>query len=551
MKRILLSLVLLCGMVSPSWAGTYGQFITFDMTSTYASAKIYHYSAGTTTLQNCWSDRAKTTTVAQPLVADSNGVATAFCDGIYKFRVDSSADVTLYTWDNVNVVDLPLTGEGANLASAAAVTFGTDGDYFHITGTTTITSFSGTQPSVILIFDGALTVTHSANIVLRNAVNKVTVANDILGFVNDGSGVWREIFRTGGGGTGILTTKGDVLSYSTEEVRVGVGADGTLLSAQASATPGVAYKTPTAGTGMTAITNAAGTITFDASDDVSLIGNCSFTATVATKALTIALKDKSGANPSATSPCLVGFRSATLTTGTYVVRSVTAALSVVLSSGSTLGFTAAQADKIYWGFLDNAGTVELFVTRKNSNADEATTQSTSAEGGAGAADSATVLYSTTARSNIAIHYGGYVAITTGAVAGEWDNAPTTLSNRVSSTSLPGTLTAGTAYTLNPYAASTSSGDQAHGLNGRPDFFACKLINLTSDANWDAGDEVDRSNVDNNGANTGWNIGSVSATTYRVSTATSLPYVIDKDGGGTLTVITAASWKLTCTPYKIN
>ena len=239
MKRILLSLVLLCGMVSPVWAGTYGQFITFDMTSTYASAKIYHYAAGTTTLQNCWSDRAKTTTVAQPLVADSNGVATAFCDGIYKFRVDSSADVTLYTWDNVNVVDLPLTGEGANLASAAAVTFGTDGDYFHITGTTTITSFSGTQPSVILIFDGALTLTHSANIVLRNAVNRVTVANDVFGFVNEGSGVWREIFRTGGGGTGILTTKGDVLSYSTEEVRVGVGSNGKFLTADSTATPGV------------------------------------------------------------------------------------------------------------------------------------------------------------------------------------------------------------------------------------------------------------------------------------------------------------------------
>lgn len=551
MKRILLSLVLLCGMVSPSWAGTYGQHIEFNLTDTYGAVKIYHYAAGTTTLQNCWSDRSKTTTVAQPLVADSNGIATAFCDGIYKFRVDSSADVTLYTWDNVNVVDQPLTGEGANLASASAVTFGTDGDYFHITGTTNIDSFSGTQPSVILIFDGALTINHSANIVLRNAVNKVTVANDILGFVNEGSGVWREIFRTGGGGTGILTTKGDQLGYSTEEARVAVGTDGQVWSAQASATTGNAWKTPTAGTGMTTITNAAGTITFDASDDVSLIGNCSFTATVATKALTIALKDKSGANPSATSPCLIGFRSATLTTGTYVVRSVTAALSVVLSSGSTLGFTAAQADKIYWGFLDNAGTVELFVTRKNGNADDSTTQSTTAEGGAGAADSATVLYSTSARSNIAIRYGGYVSITTGGVAGEWDNAPTTLSNSVTSASLPGTVKAGTAYTLNPYAISTSSGAQAHGLAGRPDFFVCKLVNLTSDANWDAGDEVDRTDVDNNGGNTGWNIGSISATTYQVSTASSLPYVIDKDGGGTLTAITAASWKLTCTPYRIN
>lgn len=241
MKRLLLSLLLVCGLVSPSFAGTYGQFITFNLTDTYPSAKIYHYASGTTTLQNCWSDRSKSTTVAQPLVADANGIATAFCDGIYKFKVDTSADVTLYTWDTVNVVDQPLTGEGANLASAAAVTFGTDGDYFHITGTTTITSFSGTQPSVILIFDGALTLTHSANIVLRNAVNKVTVANDVMGFVNEGSGVWREIFRTGGGGTGLLTTKGDILSYSTEEIRVAVGSNGKILTADSTTTSGLDF----------------------------------------------------------------------------------------------------------------------------------------------------------------------------------------------------------------------------------------------------------------------------------------------------------------------
>ena len=240
-KRSFLLGLLLLLLPLTAQAGTYGQWITFDLGSTYAGAKISHYAAGTTTLQNCWSDRSKSTTVAQPLVADSNGTAGAFCDGIYKFAITTSADVTIYTWDNVNVVDLPLTGEGANLASASVVTFGTDGSYFHITGTTTITSFSGTQPSVILIFDGALTLTHSANIVLRNAVNRVTVANDVFGFVNEGSGVWREIFRTGGGGTGILTTKGDVLSYSTEEVRVGVGANNTLLTADSTATPGVKW----------------------------------------------------------------------------------------------------------------------------------------------------------------------------------------------------------------------------------------------------------------------------------------------------------------------
>ncbi len=44
-------------------------------------------------------------------------------------------------------------------------------------------------------------------------------------------------------GNGVLTTKGDIVSYSTLAVRVAVGANDTVLFADSTATPGVAYKT--------------------------------------------------------------------------------------------------------------------------------------------------------------------------------------------------------------------------------------------------------------------------------------------------------------------
>jgi hypothetical protein len=119
-------------------------------------------------------------------------------------------------------------------------------------------------------------------------------------------------------------------------------------------------------------------------------------------------------------------------TGTYVVRSVTAALSVVVSSGSTLGTLSATAARVYFGFIDNAGTVELCVwnpvtTTGLAGFSESALQSTTAEGGAGAADSAGVLYSTTARSSLAFRIGGYLECTE-TTAGTWAQAPTILQN---------------------------------------------------------------------------------------------------------------------------
>ena len=152
--------------------------------------------------------------------------------------------------------------------------------------------------------------------------------------------------------------------------------------------------------------------------------NLGIVASVSSKALTVALKGEDGNDPSASNKVGIDFRHPTIATGTPLFRTASGALSVVLSSGSTLGFTAAEAGRLYVWAIDNAGTVVLGLSRTADIFPESNVVSTTAEGGAGASDSETVMYSTAAQTDKACRCIGYIEITTGAVAGEWDNAPT-------------------------------------------------------------------------------------------------------------------------------
>lgn len=128
--------------------------------------------------------------------------------------------------------------------------------------------------------------------------------------------------------------------------------------------------------------------------------NYSITCSVGASALTIALKTAAGSDPSAGDPVKISFRNATAATGDSTQVSATAATSLVISSGSTLGHSSGVNEYIYVYALNNSGTIELAAS--TTLFDEGSVASTTAEGGAGAADSRTVLYSTTARSSKAI-----------------------------------------------------------------------------------------------------------------------------------------------------
>jgi hypothetical protein len=138
-------------------------------------------------------------------------------------------------------------------------------------------------------------------------------------------------------------------------------------------------------------------------------------ATVGASALTISA-----------SALALEFRSATLTSGGVSFVQGTPA-NLVISSGSTLGTVNAVQSRIVVLALNNAGTIELAAVNISGGNDLSETGliSTTAEGGAGAADSATVAYSTASRTNLAYRVIGYIE-STQATAGTWATAPSTI-----------------------------------------------------------------------------------------------------------------------------
>lgn len=185
--------------------------------------------------------------------------------------------------------------------------------------------------------------------------------------------------------------------------------------------PGSASYTCAAGDLILAIGEAAGVVRLMIwkADGTAVIASDSqlqpISASVGSSALTISA-----------SALALDFRSATLGSGT--VTSVTGTPSnLVISSGSTLGTISGQQSRIAVLAINNAGTIELAAVNVAGGVDLSETGliSTTAEGGAGAADSASTVYSTTARTNVAYRVIGYVE-STQATAGTWATAPSTI-----------------------------------------------------------------------------------------------------------------------------
>ena len=221
-------------------------------------------------------------------------------------------------------------------------------------------------------------------------------------------------------------------NLGTPSTLVGTNISGTAASltsgitnalASATTTVNVSSATaPSTGQVLTATDSTHATWAAPASSPSSFlkIDNLSFVTSVASNALTITIKDAAGNTPSS-STTAIAFRSATNTSGAFVTRTITSALSMTISSGSTLGHANATAKNIWLYAIDNAGTVELAVS--SNQFDESFLYSTTAEGGAGGADSESALYSTTARTGVAIRLIGRM-LSSQTTAGTWAAVPT-------------------------------------------------------------------------------------------------------------------------------
>lgn len=153
------------------------------------------------------------------------------------------------------------------------------------------------------------------------------------------------------------------------------------------------------------LTLSAGTLTATASVQILPIS-----ASVAANALTITA-----------SALTLDFRSTTLGSGTVTQVTGTPS-SLVVPSGASLGTTSAVQSDLYVLALNNAGTIELAVSNSTGNVDLSETGVISTTAISAGATSATVVYSTTARTNVAYRVIGLIR-STQATAGTWATSP--------------------------------------------------------------------------------------------------------------------------------
>lgn len=158
--------------------------------------------------------------------------------------------------------------------------------------------------------------------------------------------------------------------------------------------------------------------------------NGTLSASVSGNALTIAVKTLAGADPSTNDPVLIAFRSATATSGTYVLREITGALSVTVPSGQAVGTSNNVPFRFWVNAIDNSGTVELAVINCVVGGSSPTQiyplaeQSLISTTAIATAPNAAVFYSTAARSNKAYRVIGFVEYSSGlATAGTYGSAP--------------------------------------------------------------------------------------------------------------------------------
>ena len=173
-------------------------------------------------------------------------------DGTFSLGIPTSS-IAGHRWDLLVLAGTAVTNRGSNIASAATLALGNDGNYFHITGNTTISAISMSDNSgqafqsgvsVTLEFEGSPTLVHSddggADLILEGGVNHKVVPGEVMIFVADegvsGSSQWREVSRSSGsklagvGTSTVFVAVGGTLGTNVTQVANAAAAETILAS---------------------------------------------------------------------------------------------------------------------------------------------------------------------------------------------------------------------------------------------------------------------------------------------------------------------------------
>lgn len=310
-----------------------------------------------------------------------------------------------------------------NTAGVATITPGTSGITIagSITGGTTSGTNTGDQ-TITLTSDvtgtgtGSFAATIAANAV-TNAKAAQMSANTLKGN-NTGS--------TANASDLTVSQAQTLLSVPTSSSPLALNAGGTGTSA-ASAGAALNALMPSQGAhaGQFLVTDGTNPAWVSAASQPYELNNLGLSVSVASNALTIALKQSDGSTDPSTAlggVVGIGFRSSTASSGAYTVRFASSALSLVVPSGATLGSGSGVTQFYYVYAIDNAGAIELAVAGSKLF-DDAALQNTTAI--SSSSNAGNVLYSTTARTAVPVRLIGRFKVNE-ATAGTWATTPSDL-----------------------------------------------------------------------------------------------------------------------------
>jgi hypothetical protein len=175
----------------------------------------------------------KATYIAQKNIDFANNTSQLITPTIQRTDRQNLAESLAWLSDTNTYTGQQRFNKGADVASATVLPLISDGNYFDVTGTVTVTSFAdlgGAGTVIILQFDAACILTHHAtNLILPTGGNITTAAGDNAIFVNYATGDYRCLSYQRADGTA-LVGGGDVTKVGTpvnNQVGVWTG-DGTL-----------------------------------------------------------------------------------------------------------------------------------------------------------------------------------------------------------------------------------------------------------------------------------------------------------------------------------
>lgn len=187
--------------------------------TTFRAANPTYWNAIANVPQQRGTWQTATSYLQGDFVIDSNRYAVCIVA-----HVSGTFNTDLASGKWVVLLDLSTLGVGLNLTAEASVASGATVDVgaqvatrLFVTGSTTITSY-GAIANVfkIIRFEGVLTLTNSANLVLIGAgVNRVTRAGDQQMVTSDSTGKFREILYTRADGNPATTTERGVIELAT------------------------------------------------------------------------------------------------------------------------------------------------------------------------------------------------------------------------------------------------------------------------------------------------------------------------------------------------